>query len=247
MNLENSIKDCITKEIEKGVIEKVIAQKMEECVASAVKDMFSWGGEVKKVIEEKIKSVMIPYLESYDYSEYILKLDTVLVDVLKNTALENKKLVTNFKDLMIPEDRKVIKVSELFELWKDYVAKNVDTDDLDIDYDDGVSYNNVEVSLEIDYSDSKSWSIFENGTLTFECEHDENMNFAIPIQRWKDDKDKSWDIRYDASYDIKSLRRLNNFSVLLMRLNSANTKLEIDTDYENDEVEVEAEPEASFS
>ena len=70
-NLENSLKDCITKELEKGIIEKVISRKMEECIESAIKDMFGWNGEIKKVIEDKVKSVMIPYLESYDYSQYI--------------------------------------------------------------------------------------------------------------------------------------------------------------------------------
>ena len=71
-NLENSIKDCITKELEKGVIEKVIAEQLEKCVEKSISDMFSWGGEVKKVVEEKVKGVIIPYLESYDYSEYII-------------------------------------------------------------------------------------------------------------------------------------------------------------------------------
>ncbi|MGO5058520.1 hypothetical protein ACTQ4P_12030 [Clostridium sporogenes] len=69
-NLENSIKDCITKEIEKGIIEKVIAEQLEKCIEKSINDMFSWGGDVKKVVEEKVKSVMIPYLENYDYSQY---------------------------------------------------------------------------------------------------------------------------------------------------------------------------------
>ncbi|NFA35142.1 hypothetical protein EXM81_18085, partial [Clostridium botulinum] len=72
-NLENSIKDCITKEIEKGIIEKVIAEQLEKCIEKSISDMFGWNGEIKKVIENKVKSVMIPYLEDYDYSEYITK------------------------------------------------------------------------------------------------------------------------------------------------------------------------------
>jgi uncharacterized protein Yka (UPF0111/DUF47 family) len=104
MNLENSIKDSIAKELEKGIVEKVIAAKLEECITTSLKDKFSWSGEVRKVIDNKVKSVMIPYLENYDYSQYITKLDSVLVDVLKNTALENKKLLENFKELMTSEE-----------------------------------------------------------------------------------------------------------------------------------------------
>ncbi len=41
-NLENSIKDCIAKEIEKGIIEKVIAEQLEKCIEKSISDMFSW-------------------------------------------------------------------------------------------------------------------------------------------------------------------------------------------------------------
>ena len=82
-NLENSIKDCITKELEKGIVEKIITDKLEECIESSLKDLFGWNGAVKKVVEYKVESVIVPYLENYDYSEYILKLDSVLTEVLK--------------------------------------------------------------------------------------------------------------------------------------------------------------------
>jgi uncharacterized protein Yka (UPF0111/DUF47 family) len=132
MNLENSIKDCITKELEKGIVEKVISDKLEECISSSLKDMFSWGGEVKKVIENKVKSVMIPYLESYDYSKYICKLDSVLVEVLKDTTLENKKLLENFKELMISEEiLREVKITQIYETWCDYCKKNIDRDKIE--------------------------------------------------------------------------------------------------------------------
>jgi hypothetical protein len=246
-NLENSIKDCISKELEKGIIEKILSEKLEECISTSVKDMFSWSGEVKKVIEEKIKSVMIPYLEKHDYSQYITKLDSVLVDVLKSSALENKKLLENFKELMLPEEREVIKASELFDIWTKFVAENVNTDDLKVNYDDGVSYENVGVSLEVEYEEERSWSSFEGAKLIFECEHDEKMNFEIRLSRWRNRKEKSWDISYRNTHEINSLRYLSKFEVLLMKFAQNFTKIELDTDYENDEVTPDKEPEASWS
>jgi hypothetical protein len=248
MSLENSIKDCITKELEKGIIEKVLAEKLEECIASSVKDMFGWSGDVKKVIEEKIKSVMIPYLERYDYSQYIVKLDSVLVDVLKNTSLENKKLLTNFEELMVAEDKKEkITVTELFEKWKKYVSENVDTDDLEVDYDDSPSYEYVEVTLDFEEDECRSWSNLESGTLIFECEHDEKMNFGVKLHRWKDSKDKTWSIDYKTNREISSLRYINEFEVYLMKLHQADIKIQMDTTSESDEVQPEKEPEASWS
>ena len=99
-NLENSIKDCITKELEKGIVEKIITDKLEECIESSLKDLFGWNGAVKKVVEYKVESVIVPYLENYDYSEYILKLDSVLTEVLNKTTLDNRKILENFKALM---------------------------------------------------------------------------------------------------------------------------------------------------
>lgn len=247
MNLENSIKDVITQKLEDGTVEKLVAEYLEKGVKNALDGLFRSYGDVTKVIEEKVKSVMIPYLENYNYSQYITKLDSILVDVLKGSALENKKLLENFKELMISEERKVIKVSELFSMWKDYVSKNVDTSDLEVVYDDGVSYQNVDVRLDVDYNEERSWSSLEHAVLAFECEQDEKMNFEIPISRWKDRKEKTWDINFNGTYDLKSIRRLDDFTIQLMKLSQAYTEVELDTDYESDDVEVEAEPEASFS
>nr|WP_230496399.1 hypothetical protein [Pseudoneobacillus rhizosphaerae] len=245
MNLENSIKDVITKKLEEGFVEKMIAEQLEVGVKNALKDLLGSYGDVTKVIENQIKSVMIPFLENRDYSEYIVKLDSVLVDVLKNSALENKKLLENFKNLMIYDDRKDLKVTDLFEEWKKYVGKNIETDGLEINYDDGPSYEYADVHMNINYDDERSWSSFDYATLTFECEHDEKMNFAIRLSKW--DKRDNWDVRYDSKHDISSLRYLNDFEILLMKLDQNGVKLILDSDYESDKVVPEKEPEASWS
>ncbi|MSU01883.1 hypothetical protein [Tissierella pigra] len=70
------------------------------------------------------------------------------------------------------------------------------------------------------------------------------MNVEIKISkfsRW------DWTITSQSINNISSLRRLDEFSIFLMNLAQSGTKIIIDTDYENDEVEIEAEPEASFS
>jgi hypothetical protein len=198
------------------------------------------------VIEERVKSVMIPYLENYDYSRYIVKLDSVLVDVLKNSTLDNKTMLLNFKNLMLPVETKEIKASELFKIWSKHVAKEVDTDGLEIDYDDEPSYRPVDISLSVDYADKRNWSLFEYATLVFECEHDDKVNFAIGISKWDKDKKNEWSISRYRTADIDSLRHLNEFEILLMRLNQAGTKLIMDTDNESDEVTPENKPEAKY-
>lgn len=246
MNLENSIKDVITKKLEEGIIEKLIAEQLENGVKNALKDLLGHYGDVTKVIEKQLKSVMIPYLESYDYSQYIIKLDSVLVDVLKSSTLENKKLLENFKELIIPEEDKDIKVTDLFERWKKYVAKNVETNGLEVCYDDEPSYENVEVRMEVDYNNERSWSDIERAVLVFECDHDEEMNFEINIHRWKKINKEKWSINYDSIHDLNSLRNLGEFEILLMRLKQNHTRLILDSDYETDGVEPENKPEPTW-
>lgn len=247
-NLENSIKDCITKELEKGVIEKVIAEQLEKCVEKSISDMFGWGGEVKKVVEEKVKGVIIPYLESYDYSDYIIKLDHVLTNVLKMTTAENKKLLENFNELMsVDVNIRSIKVSEIFDKWCEYVAENVDTDDLEVDYDDGVAYETVEVSYEFEDGEKRSWLKQENGRIIFECEKDEKMNICIEVYRWSDiHKENEWSFRFNDRCELSSLRNLDKFSLYLMSLNQAGVKIELDKTYDNEDVRPEKEPEAYY-
>lgn len=247
-NLENSIKDCITKELEKGVIEKVIAEQLEKCVEKSISDMFGWGGEVKKVVEEKVKGVIIPYLESYDYSDYIIKLDHVLTNVLKMTTAENKKLLENFNELMsVDVNIRSIKVSEIFDKWCEYVEENVDTDDLEVDYDDGVAYETVEVSYEFEDGEKRSWLKQENGRIIFECEKDEKMNICIEVYRWSDiHKENEWSFRFNDRCELSSLRNLDKFSLYLMSLNQAGVKIELDKTYDNEDVRPEKEPEAYY-
>lgn len=248
-NLENSLKDCITRELEKGVIEKVITDKLEKCIEDSLEDLFKWNGAVKKVIEEKVKGIMVPYLENYDYSAYITKLDDVLVNILKNTAFDNKKILENFKELMISNtDIEVIKVSDLFSKWCEYVAEEVDTENLEIDYDyDEPSYECVEVSYEFDRLEERDWLKKETGRILFECEQDEKVNLCIDVYRWDDiNKKDQWSFKYDEKCELSSLRYLDKFSLYLMSLKQAGVKIELDRTFKDEEVRPEKEPEVYF-
>lgn len=245
MNLEKNIKDVIAQQLENGIVENLIAEQLKQGVSKALEDLFaSYGGEARKVIENKLKSVIVPYLETYDYSEYITKLDHVLVETIKEASFDNRTLLENFKNLMIEEKEKTMKLSDLFEKWKEYVAKKVETDGLEVEFDDGPEYEAVEVSVQVERNEDRSWSIFEHATIFFECEHDEDMNFEIPISLYK--RDKEWDINYRTSNELKSLKYLNDFEILLMRLSQNGVKLDLDIEWEDDQVTPDEEPEATF-
>lgn len=234
-NLENNIKDCIANELEKGVIEKVIAQQLEKCIEKSISDMFSWGGEIKNVIESKIKSVMIPYIEKYDYSQYITKLDSVLVDVLKNTALDNKQLLENFKNLMTSEDiPKVIKLTDIFDKWNEYCKKEIDKNDIEMDYDGG--YINTRFTVE---DVSNDWSIYKTYMVVFECEEDEDLKLEFSIQAYEPKEDTGFTSNYKNVGDLRNLRNLNDFEILMMRISEGYKNIVVDSFEESEEVFIE--------
>ncbi|MGX4281974.1 hypothetical protein ACWJJS_03795 [Bacillus sp. JK106] len=246
MNLETNIKDVIAKQMEEGMVEKLVAEQLEKGISKALEHLFSSYGDVTEIIKSKLKSVIVPYLENYDYSDYITKLDHVLVGVLQNTTIENRNLLNNFKELMSGETEKTIKLSDLFAEWMNYVAKNVETDELEVEFDDRPEYEAVEVSVNVERNEDRSWSSFEHATILFECDHDEEMNFEIPISFYKNGTDKEWDLRYNSVHDLKSLRHLNEFEILLMRLSQNGVGIILDIEWENDAVTPEKEPEPSF-
>lgn len=53
---------------------EIVKEKFKKALESAIEDAFRWG-DAKHAIEKKVKEVMVPYIESYDFSEYLPKLD----------------------------------------------------------------------------------------------------------------------------------------------------------------------------
>ena len=235
VTLEASIKGCITDELNKGVIEKVIANKLEECISSSLTDMFGWNGEVKKAIEEKVKSVMIPYIEDYDYSKYISKLDSVLVDVIKSSTLENRKLLENFKELMTTDDiPKEVKVSEIFEKWTKYCEEEIDREKIDMDCEGGY----IETSFEVEHL-SEHRTDYEQIKITFTCDEDEELKYEIFAHKWS--FNKKFSVDNEVAKDISSLRYLNKFDMFLLRVCQVGFNLEIDKEEDCCETFIEYE------
>lgn len=249
MNLEDSIKDVIHTKLSDGTIERIISEKLEKGINDAMDDLFRSYGDVGKVIKEKATEVLVPAIERHDFADHIVKLDTVLTEIVNNTSLvENQKLLENFQELMIEDDnKKVIKTSELFERYCKYVAANVETNGLDVNIDgDEPYYESVHCFMEFEKEEGRSWSDFEKANIVFECEEDEDMNFIIPVSRWqKYDVDK-WTIDYKSNPTITSLRFMNDFEVFITKLNRCFCKVVVDDYEEDDYITPEAEPEASF-
>ena len=168
MNLESAISGAIAAKMEDGTVERLVAENLERGINKALDSLFGGYGDMTRIIEAKIKEVMVGQLESFDYSAYVAKLDFVLTDILQRTALDHKKILDNFKDLMTkPDFPKVVKLSDIFERFKEHVAKEIDTSGLKVEYDDGVSYEYVPVTMEVEEDEPRSWDMFHHAKVVF--------------------------------------------------------------------------------
>ena len=227
----------------------IVKDKFMKALGSAIEDAFRWG-DAKHAIEDKVKEVMVPYIEQYDFSEYLPKLDSVLTEIVNSDfCIGNKKILENFEKLMLEPEQKEIKLTDIFKAWVKQCEKDIDTDGLDIDYDDGVSYQSVDCEMCFELEDKPSWSSCQRAVITFENEHDEKLNVEIPVSKWiwNNGKEEPYTLSVYKDLMISSLRGLSEFDVLLLRLSRAGTAIIIDKEYYDSCICPEKEPEASFS
>lgn len=230
-------------------VERIVKEKFMNALGSAIEDAFRWG-DAKKAIEKKVKEVMVPYIEDYDFSEYLPKLDSVLTEIVNSDAcIADKKILENFKGLMTEPEQKEIKLTDFFKAWINQCEKDIDTDGLDIDYDNEASYQSVVCEMRFESEDKPSWSSLQRGVITFENVHDEKLNVEIPVSKWIWDsgKEEPYTLSYYKDLMISSLRRLSDFEILLLRLARAGTAIIIDKEYDDSYIQPEAEPEVTFS
>ena len=227
---------------------EIVKEKFMNALENAIENAFRWG-DAENAIEKKVKEVMVPYIESYDFSEYLPKLDSVLTEIVNSDfCIGNKKVLENFKNLMIEPTQKEIKLTDLFKAWIKQCEKDIDTDGLCIEYDDAVSYQSVDCEMLFELEDKPSWSSMQRAVITFENEHDEKLNVEILVSKWIWDNGKEEPYTLSAYKDltISSLRYLSEFEVLLLRLSRAGTAIIIDKEYDDGYIQPEKEPEAEF-
>ena len=247
-NFDEDIKRITDEILQDGTVEKIIREKITKGFEAAIESSFSYG-KLRDAVRKRIDEILVPFIEGYDMKKYIVKLDTVLSEIVNSTALiENKKILENFKNLMTEPEMKTITVSELFKEYKKFVAKEMDTDGRDVQIDDGVYYEPMEVNFEVIEEEERSWSCFDRAILELsvdEEEQQEKLNRTIRLDHYKNGKE-GWDIISEFNPQITSLRYLDDFDIFLLKLQRANVKVIVDKKSDWDSVISENEPEATY-
>lgn len=242
--LEERIAKVVTDKMNDGTVEVLVSDAITKALKSSIEESFSWNGDAKKIIDAKVKEVMVPAIERISLDDYTVKLDTVLTEIINSTNLvDNKKILENFKSLMTEPDKKAISLATVFETYKEYVSKNVNTSELEVYTDETPSYQNVSAMVKTELTES----IFgkRHCDLIFECEEDEELTKKISL--YETSITNFFQIRQTGEVNLNSLRYVDEFDIFVMRLRRAFCDITDIVDMYDDDIEVEAEPEASWS
>lgn len=250
-NFDEDIKRITDEIMQDGTIEKILREKIEKGFLEAVNSAFRWG-ELKDAIEKRVKEILVPYIESYDMSSYIIKLDTILTDIVNQTSLQdNAKILENFQKLMIEPGVEFVTLEDVFGEYKKYVSKNMETSGRDVVWDEEPYYEPIEVTAEIVEEDERPWSDFKHAVLELavaEEDQQEDLNFSIGLSRWEIAYEKKgYSINYDVAPSIRGMRWLDDFEIYILRLARAGVRLLDDTQYDDDSVIAENKPEPTYT
>ncbi len=246
MSIEKSIAEIIENKLKDGTIENAIGTAISESIAKSLDGIFSYAGEGKKLIDEKLKKIMVPAIEQYDFNQHLVKLDTILTEIVNTTGVqENKKIIENFKSLMIEDELKEIKLSEIFEKWCDFVGSNVGTSNLDVVVDDGVYYESVEVEMNVELIENRYSHAADKKIVYFTCDSDDSVNIQFEVYKYS--FMKGYEINDNIGIELKSIRHLNEMQILLARLARSSTNVVIDSEFAREDITPDAEPEVTFN
>lgn len=248
MNLEEKIQNAVMEKLNDGTVEQIVKVSVETAIKKSLEDTFSWSGAGKKLIDEKVKEMIIPMIERHDFNQYIVKLDSILTEIINQTSLsDNKEILENFKALMVEPGEEVIKLSTIFQKYCEYVAHDIDTTGLEARCDDSEPYyEHVTAEMEVEHEE-RWFSSLEWCRVKFWCDADKELSRELRLYRNK--TDRNWNISYEINTfcDINSLRYLSQFDIFLMTLKRGFVDIEIDTESEyEDDIEPEETPEWSL-
>ena len=241
----------ITEEVlSDGTVDRIIREQVVKGFENAISNSFKWG-ELEQTIKDRVKNILVPFIESYDMSEYIVKLDQVLSDVVNSTSLvENKKILENFQYLMVEPTEKEIKLSEIFKAYKCFVSRNMEIEGRKVSFDDGTpEYEEMAVNMEFEEEDERSWSSFRYATVDFTVDdqnQEDDLNRTLRLLLWDGSRKPGWEIRTECNPAISSLRHLDKFDLLMVRLQRADVRVIDDVHHEDDYVYSDTKPEPTY-
>ena len=210
------------KEMEQNrVVENLIAETVEKSVTKAIIDAID-GYSIKRTIERKVEENVNELVNDIGFTAYNTFIAGTIKNIMTGVVQEDlkNKITKSVEDILL-QKRESIKLSEIFEHYREYLNS-------ELDYQEKYDLENFIV--EIDYRLSK-----EDNNSSWKSKG-WDIEFTIH-ENYKDETTGtiSW-VKKDGvtidKYNIPEYRSC--FDVLLINLAFNRTKIEIDIEDEND-------------
>lgn len=248
-NFDEDIRRITDEILSNGTVDQIIREKVADGIEKAIASSFNYG-KLEKAVKERVEQVLVPFIENYDMSDYIVKLDTVLTEIVnKSNLVDNKQMLENFRCLMKEPQITEIKLTDLFKEYKKFVARNMDTSGRKVEWEESPEYEAMTVYFEFEEDLERSWSSFKYATIDFtvdEEEQQDELNRTIRLSKWNEDKKNGWEIRVDTTPNLYSLRNMEEFDLLLIKLQRADVRLVADELGDEDYVYSDTKPEPTY-
>lgn len=226
--LDNTIALIVSQALENGKAKEALEEAVADSVRSAVRDVFSYRGEARKALEERIGQVIVPAIEEHDFGDYAVKLDAALENILESSALnDTAKAIASFKGLVSGSGGERVTFDDLFAAYGKWVSNDFDC------FGRGVTDGEYDyISIAVETENRKSpWSKSDYECMTAEFSLDDldsddeqasKFDRVVEFYRWNGDypipENGGWFVRDTWKPIFHSLASLSEFDVLVMRL-----------------------------
>lgn len=196
-----SPEEIVLSKFDNGALQKAVDERTDKLMQDIVNDVFGDYSTVTRAIKEQISNQMIPHIESYNYGDHAIKLEHLLNNVMAHVTADSSNLIDNLNTLLDNKKIETASIDNIVDAYSKHVVKNIETDDLEIDYDDGEPrYMNLTINVNVDDHELNTISRSSNidrKRITLSCEEDEDFNTIIDISRWNENsgiRDRAWHI-----------------------------------------------------
>lgn len=250
------MKDLINKVFEEkmqdGTIEKIVADKINEMVVRVCESQMGYNGAAKKAMEDRLSPLIMQAIERSDLGPMVDKITMILNASLRDSALdEYGKVFDGVRNLFAANDsvkaireKRIVKMSEIFEEYKKYLGEVFDKDDFK--------------ESEIEYGDERQAPI--ECSMVVSPDEDElfrKRGYVVEFSTEKCAQGKSGDIRFKLRWDycgtelyiradlrdltIADLRYCPSFILYLSCIEREWIRVELDKEYDDDTVYINCE------
>lgn len=223
-------------------LQTLIDKAVEDAVSSVVRDLFRYGQPAHSALSARLSEELVKQIDTFDMGRFVVKLDTILADIVENcNAAEMSRHLTALSKYTqpLPPTGKM-DLGQIIDAYGTWCAETIDTDKLEINYDEGPAYAPVTISASIECNESQLYPSFTDAVLHFTCAEDETLNVDWPITNWTRLEYWSLSSRPATFPDIISA---SDIELRLAAIANAATKIYVDESDLDDEVEFEIDRE----